>query len=456
MPVFNAKLQSDLDQLVDHFTKRQQWWDQNIARAEAIREKHRQESRQRAEELAHAKTMADSFTKGHSTIIKRSTPESDNLHNSYQQQTAIKDFTDNPLRGLPINSPASLKASFNPLYGKKFWARYEKHVKAGHHNLADRMLKSADGPLRRAMIFCTGGKSAVQAWRADIAAAHSQLPAQREAWGKLQRVNKEVAKGEKDTAKIVRKMLGGDLRQVLQKLPAGAASSPELALLVGYANRVDNPSLKQILTDLKAQPGFDLQTLKAQMDAIGKQVGGQLQGLRLADRAAQERESRARSFERSCRVAKRLETKFSMVAGGLCMDMTEKLENYKLGLAGPAESAEKLVKAALVKANRWVDPASVESNLITLDQLDFNPQALNAYPIRSYAFNAASGSATRAKDFTVSALKTAFSVVIAKPAARAWSSLQNYFHHNSGPPKPPPPGGGGGGSGFTGPNPVIP
>ncbi len=153
MPVFNAKLQGDLDQLVDMFTKRQQWWDQTIARAETIREKHRQESRQRAEELAHAKMMADSFTKGFQTIIKRSTPESDNLHGAYQQQTGLKDFTDNPLRGLPISSPASLKASFNPLYGKKFWARYEKHVKAGHHNLAEGMLKSADGPLRRAMIY---------------------------------------------------------------------------------------------------------------------------------------------------------------------------------------------------------------------------------------------------------------------------------------------------------------
>ena len=455
MPVFNAKLQGDLDQLVDAFTKRQQWWDAAIARAEAIREKHRQESRKRAEELARAKTMADSFTKGHTTILKRSTPESDNLHNAYQQQTGLKDFTDNPLRGLPIKSPASLKASFNPLYGKKFWARYEKHVKNGHHNLADRMLKSADGPLRRAMIFCTGGKSAVQTWRADIAAARSQLPAQREAWGKLQRVNKDIAKGEKDTAKIIRKMLRGDLREVLQKLPPGAASSPELALLVGYANRADNVSLKQILTDLKAQPGFDLQTLKAQMDAIGKQVGGQLQGLRLAARAAQDRESRARSFERSARVTKRLETKFSAIAGGLCLDMTEKLENYKLGLAGPAESAQKLVDAAVVKANRWVNQTSVENNLNTLDQLDFNPQALNAFPARSYAFNAASGSATRAKDFTVSALKGAFSAVIVRPAARAWSSLQNYFH-NSGPPKPPGGGGGGGGSGFSAPNPVIP
>jgi hypothetical protein len=452
MPVFNAKLQSDLDQLVDHFTKRRQWWDQTIARAEAIREKHRQESRQRAEELANAKTMADSFNKGHTTILKRSTTESDNLHNSYQQQTAIRDFTDNPLRGLPINSPASQKASFNPLYGRKFWARYEKHVKAGHHNLAERMLKSADGPLRRAMIFCTGGKGAVAAWRADIAAARSQLPAQREAWGKLQRVNKDVAKGEKDTAKIIRKMLGGDLRQVLQKLPPQAASSPELALLAGYANRADNVSLKQVLADLKAQPGFSLQTLKAQMDGIGKQVGGQLQGLRLADRAAQDRQSRAAKFEHSCRVAKRMETKTSAIMGGLSMDMTETLENYKLGLIGPAEKARKFADAAVVKINRWVDPASVESNLNTLDQLDFNPQALNAYPARSYAFNAASGSATRAKDFTASALKGAFSAVIAKPAARAWGSLQSYFH-NSGPPKPP---GSGGISGFTPPNPVIP
>ncbi len=252
-------------------------------------------------------------------------------------------------------------------------------------------------------------------------------------------------------------MLTGDLREVLQKLPPQAASTPELALLISYANRVENPSQKQILADLKAQPNFDLQTLKAQMDGIGKQVGGQLQGLRLADRAAQDRQSRAAKFEHSCRVAKRMETKTSLVVGGLCTDMTEKLENCKLGLIGPAEKAQKFVDAAVVKINRWVDPASVDANLNTLDHLDFNPQALSAYPARTYAFNAASGSATRAKDFTVSALKTTFSTVIAKPAARVWGSLQNYFR-NSGPPKPPKPpgGGGGGGNGFTPPNPIIP
>ena len=70
--------------------------------------------------------------------------------------------------------------------------------------------------------------------------------------------------------------------------------------------------------------------------------------------------------------------------------------------------------------------------------------------MRRYAFNAASASATRAKDFSLAALKSAFSAVIVRPAMAAYSGLQKRFQgtatgsgaggaNNGTPPVPPSP-----------------
>jgi hypothetical protein len=457
MVTYPPQLQADLTALEQSFAQRQQWWEQMIARAQAAREKHRLDVRDKADALKKAKDAVDGFNAAHKIATKYSTIQSDALHGAYGMQTQIKDFVDNPMRGLQLTSPVSQKTAWHGLYGTKFWRNYEAALKGGHHGMAGRMLKHGNGLLRTAIVFCTGGPKAVRSWKADIAAARAQLPAHRQAWDKLQEVNSEIAKGEKHAAKIIHKMLkNSDLKATLQAMQPGSAPSPELNLLATLAQSGQVPSkgdIRKLLAN--ERDTINVSSLKAQMQGLGVQAGTAVRAGRDAYKTAQTRESHAASFRHSCGVARWMETKTSAIlGGGICLNMAEKLAAHVAGSGGSAESAAKLAHAAQIKMQRWVNPSSVENELNILEQPGFDPKALGRRPAHQYIFNTAGGAASRAGNTSVAALKTAFDTVILKPAAAAWSGLQRMFH--GGPPKPPG-GGSGGGSGLnTGPQPIIP
>ncbi len=457
MVTYPPQLQADLTALEQSFAQRQKWWDQMIARAQAAREKHRQDVRDKAEALKKAKNAVDGFNSAHKIATKYSTLQSEALHGAYGMQTQIKDFVDNPMRGLQLASPVSQKTAFHGLYGTKFWRNYEAALKNGQHGMAGRMLNRGDGIVRTVMVFCTGGPKAVRSWKADIEAARAQLPSHKQAWDKLQEVNKEIAKGEKHAAKIIHKMLNNsNLKKTLQTIQPGGAPSPELNLLAMLAQSGQTPSKRDIRKLLASQrDAINISSLKAQMQGLGVQAGTAVRAGRDAMKAAQTRESHAASFRHSCGVARWMETKTSAIlGGGVCLNMADKLAAHLAGNGGTAEQAAKLSHAAQVKMRRWVNPASVENELMILEQPGFDPKALGRRPAHQYIFNTAGGAAGRAGNASVAAMKTAFDAVILKPAAAAWSGLRRMFH--GGPPNPPNPPGGGGGGFNTGPQPVIP
>lgn len=457
MVTYPPQLQSDLAALEQSFAQRQQWWDQMIARAQLAREKHRQDVRDKTDTLKKAKAAVDGLNDGHKIATKYSTLQSDALHGAYGMQTKVKDFVDNPLRGVQLSSPVSQKSTFHGLYGAKFWQNYESVLKDGHHAMAKRMLNRGDSLFRTALIFCTGGTKAVRSWKVDLAAARAQLPAHEQAWDKLQELNKEIAKGEKHAAKIIHKMLhNSDLRATLQSMQPGSAPSAEMNLLATLAQSGQIPSKRDIRKLLaNERDHINISSLKTQMQSLGVQAGAAVRAGRDAVKAAQAREDHAASFRHSCGIARWMETKTSAIlGGGVCLNMAEKLAAFAGGNGGTAEQAAKLSHAAQVKMQRWVNPASVENQIDILEQPGFDPKALARRPAHQYIFNTAGGAAGRAGNTSVAALKTAFDFVILKPAAAAWSGLRSMFHGGP-PPSPPPPGGGGGGINM-GPQPVIP
>ncbi|HTK84487.1 MAG TPA: hypothetical protein VL625_05315, partial [Patescibacteria group bacterium] len=420
MATYPPQLQAELAALEQGFAQRQQWWDQMIARAHAARQAHRQEARNKADALKSAKWAVDGFNGAHRIATKYSTMQTESLHGAYGMQTQIKDFVDNPLRGIQLGSPVSHKTAFHGLYGTKFWRNYEAALKNGQHGMAGRMLNRGDGILRTVIVFCTGGPKAVQSWKADLAAARAQLPAHKQAWDKLQDVNKEIAKGEKHAAKIIHKMLNrSDLRKTLQTMQPGSAPSPELNLLATLAQSGQTPSKRDIRKVLTSQrDAINISSLKGQMQSLEAQAGAAVRAGRDALKAAQVREGHAASFKHSCSIARWMETKTSAIlGGGVCLNMAEKLAAHVAGNGGAPERAAKLSHAAQVKMRRWVNPAMVENELTILEQPGFDPKALGRLPAHQYIFNTAGGAAGRTGNASVAVLKTAFDAVIIKPVA---------------------------------------
>ena len=394
----------DLQRLTKEYDDRHDWWEKIISRADTAQAQHFNTYRKASINQQEMEDIARGLNRA-TTIAKKSAHAYiGDIASLYSSQFALKQSIKNPLE--------SIKATGKIARDKAgFWGKYKGYLDDGRYYRAEDMLESFEidnmNFFRRTWYKLRYNQAERDAWQNDISAAKKNLGSYEDSCIRLVQVNDDIAAGEKIIARDMRKMLRNPDIQAMLHSPIAqrlAGRSPEFEFLAqcsAYGADIKKEDMEKALA---AQQGeITPQGMYNAIANLNQQMRGSINESCDAELAARHRYEKTKSFASSARVTQRLETKTSKLVDGMYSDLRQSLKD---GENFVDDEKLNLVRAAETKKRRWVNSASIESNVAALEKADFDPGDIKGTPWRDYAVNAGlDGIKRSATEFPVRALK---------------------------------------------------
>lgn len=391
------------------FSRRDDWWKNVVARAEAARDRHADILKSQHENLSVIDTLISGFSAARDIAAEHGRDPQGNLEAYYKDRAAFEKDAQDPLRGVSMASAISQNRP-------DFWRENAALMVDGQHRKVSRRLNRAENIFNRAYIRMRYGGDALAQWRSDITSARNALPRHEMICGKLRTIDARIDQGESVTVDALCAMLkNSDLRKIIVNSPSfsqQAAGDEILQPFLEWSRRGFKASREDVRAEVKKLRGrMTPAKLESAFDIRARRAEQKREPATDACRMAEHRLKYCGEFIRSAKAAHSMEIKRSLIVGGMSSDL-------KGALDAASGNAPDLAHTASVKMRRWVDTKEIEKKLQMLEKPDFMPAAIEPLPRLDYVCNATSDSFRRV-----------VGTPVRNALSSAWQGTQRGFGH---------------------------